>query len=290
MRILYTSSEGAVFDFSTLKQAPSPRLTRIKTADFHKWEYVPDGVPMQYGVNVARYTRDAARYETQLYIYGTPSEREAFLEEFHNAIMHDIALNTPGTLTWGEWQIGAVVIASDTYPHEDLDHVTVNDLTFYCPNPRWVLPEEFTFPGGEDAREIPATWSNEFPMDFLRNRAMYAEANFIPPYRNNRTFTINHHIPSDFQLKIYGPARSPVVTIGGHNYGIDYYIPGTAYAVIDSRKHTVMMSTGENLFNYRSFKESVFEKIGYGELEFSTSAVFDVELTVYKESDEPRWS
>lgn len=292
MRILYTSSEGAEFDFSTLKDAPSPRLTRIKTADFHKWEYVPDGVAMQYGVNVARYTRDAARYETQLYVYGTPEEREEFLEEFHNAIMHDVTMNTPGVLTWGDWQINAVVIASDTYPHEDIEHITVNDLTFYCPNPRWVLPEKFHFDMDVIDEEIPATWSNEFPLDFqIKNRAMYAPANFIPPRNTGERFiTISHHVPSDFTLRIYGPIQTPIITIGGHKYGINYYIPGKTYAEIDSRYHTVMLSNGTNLFNYRLFQESVFQKIGYGKIEIApeTSCAFD--LTIYKESDEPRWN
>lgn len=283
MRILYTSSEGAVFDFSTLKDAPSPRLTRIKTADFHNWEYVPDGVPMQYGVNVARYTRDAARYETQLYIYGTPTEREAFLEEFHNAIMHDIALNTPGTLTWGDWQISAVVIASDTYPHEDLDHVTVNDLTFYCPNPRWLYPLTTIADKGTVPEELTDDGFLDFPFDFNIDFA---------PRQITRVDKINvpHHIPSDFEMRIYGPADNPRVTVGGHTYGINYNIPAFKYVDIDSRKHTVMMSDGTNLFNYRDFESSVFEKIGYGRLDLVRSSNFKVRLTIYQESDEPRWS
>lgn len=292
MRILYTSSEGQQFDFSTLSDAPTPRITRIKSADFHSWEYWPEGTPLQYGLNVARYTRDAARYETQLYIYGTPEEREEFLESFHNAIMHDIALNQPGVLTWGEWQIGAVVISSDTYPHEELDHVTVNDLVFYCPNPRWMLPERHYFSGEIEEDTSPVSWSNEFPADFtIKNRTLIAPANFIAPrVPKNYTLAINHHIPSDFTLKIYGPAVSPVIKIGGNNYGLHYEIPGYKYAEIDSRNNTVMLSDGTNLFNYRLSETSVFTKIGYGRLPIIPNGAYDFELTIYKESDEPRWN
>lgn len=293
MRILYTSSEGAVFDFSTLKNAPSPRLTRIKTADFHKWEYVPDGVAMQYGVNVARYTRDAARYETQLYIYGTPAERETFLEEFHNAIMHDIAMNTPGTLTWGEWQISAVVIASDTYPHEDLDHVTVNDLTFYCPNPRWVLPETYKFSkgltvlGNYDSDKGGGHRGNDGFFPFEWGYGILWAAPAVP---KTYALDISHHVPSDFRLVINGPASRPRVTIGGNVYGVNYVVPPYKSITIDSKAHTVMLSDGTNLFNYRDFENPVFEKIGYGKLDVLRSEDFSFELTVYKESDEPRWN
>lgn len=292
MRILYTSSEGQQFDFSTLSDAQTPRVTRIKAADFHKWEYWPEGTPLQYGLNVSRYTRDAAQYETQLYIYGTPAEREEFLESFHNAIMHDIALNSPGVLTWGDWQISAVVLSSDTYPHGELEHVTVNDLVFYCPDPRWMQPERHYFSGELEEDETEVSWSNEFPADFTnRNRTIVAPANFIAP-RTPKTYTlaIGHHIPSDFTLKIYGPAVSPVIRIGDSNYGLRYSIPGYMYAEIDSRNHTVMLSDGTNLFNYRLSETSVFTKIGYGRVPIIPNGTYDFELTIFKESDEPRWS
>lgn len=282
MRILYTSSEGQQFDFSTLSDAPTPRITRIKSADFHTWEYWPEGTPLQYGLNVARYTRDAARYETQLYIYGTPEEREEFLESFHNAIMHDIALNQPGTLTWGEWQIGAVVISSDTYPHEELEHVTVNDLVFYCPNPRWMQRQKIEIEKGTTEKWEPFGGSS-FPFDWPVGYApILAPAEY--------TYHITHHVPSDFVLRIYGPAYNPHVTIGGHVYGINFSIPAQMYAEIDSRNHTVMLSNGMNLFNYRDFESSVFEKIGNGNITVKRSSDFSALLTIYKESDEPRWN
>ena len=279
MRIFYTSSDGQKFDFSTLKDAPSPRIARIKAADFHRWEYYAEGVGQQYGMAVSQYNRDPVEYEAQLYLYGSPEEREMFLERFHNACMHDIAMNTPGRLTWGDWQIDCVVIASDTYPHETLPFTTVNDLRFYCPNPRWMLPEAINIHKGTDYIGTNTGWEYEFdfPIDYVGR---------IP---SEEIVSINHHIPSDFTLRIYGPATNPFVTIAGHEYGINYKIPARMSAVIDSRAKTVMLSDGTNLFNYRNFEQSAFEKIPSGKVLIKRNSDFKALLTVYQESDEPRW-
>lgn len=283
MKIFYTSAEGEQFDFSTLNDAPTPRIVRIKTADFHHWEYLADGVAQKYGLNVAQYTKDPVEYETQLYIYGSKEEREAFLERFHNAAMHDITMNTPGKLTWGEWEIDCVVISSDTYPHESIPGVTVNDVRFYCPYPRWMKPEAYNFPKAT-THKTPYYASNaEFPFDF----PVGFDYNTVP---KKYTLSVAHHIPSDFKLWIYGPARNPRITIGGHVYGLDYEIPPMMYAVIDSRKHTVLLSNGRNLFNYRNFESSIFEKIPNGKVKVDRSDNFAAKLIIYKESDEPRWT
>ena len=281
MRIFYTSSDGQQFDFSTLKDAPSPRIARIKAADFHRWEYYAEGVGQQYGMAVSQYNRDPVEYEAQLYLYGSPGEREMFLERFHNAIMHDIAMNTPGKLTWGDWQIDCVVIASDTYPHETLPFTTVNDLRIYCPNPRWILPEAHNISKGMtgDDTTINPFFPFDWPIDF-------APASFTRDY----VLSIAHHIPSDFKLWIYGPAKNPHITIGGHVYGINYTIPARMSAVIDSRAKTVTLSDGTNLFNYRDFASSIFEKIPNGSVTVKRDSNFAAKLIVYKESDEPRWT
>ena len=282
MRIFYTGSEGETFDFSTLDNAPSPRIVRIKTADFHHWEYLADGVAQKYGLNVAQYTKDPVEYETQLYIYGSKAERETFLERFHNVAMHDITMNTPGKLTWGEWEIDCVVIFSDTYPHESIPGVTVNDVRFYCPYPRWMKPEAYNIRQGMTTIG-EASESDVFPFDF----PIDFEPISVPSIY---TLSLSHHIPSDFKLIIYGPAAKPQITISGHVYGINYSIPARMYATIDSKEKTVMLSDGKNLFNYRNFESSIFQKINYGKLEIKRSGNFAAKLIVYKESDEPRWT
>ena len=282
MRIFYTSSDGQQFDFSTLKDAPSPRIARIKAADFHKWEYYADGIQQQYGMMVSQYNRDPVEYEVQLYLYGSVEERETFLERFHNAIMRDITLNTPGRLTWGDWQIDCVVIASDTYPHETLPFTTVNDLRIYCPVPRWMLPEAHNIKQGLHRVGPPAIGTG-FPFDWPIDYAPIMEP-------IEYVLSINHHIPSDFTMVIYGPVDNPRLTIGGHVYGINYGIPQQMSVTIDSRKKTVLMSDGQNLFNYRDFESSIFEKIGYGTLTVERNSDFAAKLIVYKESDEPRWT
>lgn len=283
MRIFYTGSEGEQFDFSTLDNAPTPRIVRIKTADFHHWEYLADGVAQKYGLNVAQYTKDPVEYETQLYIYGSKAEREAFLERFHNAAMHDITMNTPGKLTWGEWEIDCVVISSDTYPHESIPGVTVNDVRFYCPYPRWMKPEAHNIPKGTTTFTPSYADNAKFPFDF--------PTGFAPPILPKTYALPNpHHIPSDFIMQIYGPVLNPRVTIGGHLYGIDYNIPAQMSAIIDSRKHKVTLSNGKNLFNYRNFESSIFEKIGTGMIPVERDQDFAMRLIIYKESDEPRWT
>ena len=281
MRIFYTSSDGQKFDFSTLKDAPSPRIARIKSADFHRWEYYADGISQQYGMMVSQYNRDPVEYEVQLYLYGSVEERETFLERFHNAIMRDITLNTPGRLTWGDWQIDCVVIASDTYPHETLPFTTVNDLRIYCPNPRWMLPETINIVKGVSPVGINTGFEYAFdwPIDYA-----------APMKPNEYIFSVNHHIPSDFKLYIYGPVSRPKLTIADHVYEIETAIPQGLYVEVDSRNKTVMRSDGKNLFNYRNFESSIFEKIPSGKITVKRSADFMARLTIYKESDEPRWT
>jgi hypothetical protein len=282
MRIFYISADGQKFDFSTLSDAPTPRIARLKTADFHRWEYTPDGVERQLGFNLAGFRRTAAEYEAQLYIFGSTYERDGFLKTFHAAAMHDAAMKTPGTLTWGDWQIEAYVVYSDTYPLDGVEHVTVNDVRFYCPYPRWMMSDYFEIKQGKKSMTGDYNAST-FPFDFP----------FIFAFRKAPTdqiIQVRHHIPSDFELTINGPVTNPRLTIGKMVYGVNATIPPLMSVTIKSRTHEVLRSDGLNLFGYRTFENSVFEKINPGNLTVKRSDDFSATLKLWKESDEPTWN
>lgn len=159
-------------------------------------------------------------------------------------------------------------------------------LKFVTDNPYWIKettyqylaepPEAVKYTDLETGIMFP-----EFQFDFFRAKG--DEILYNPSFAD-----------SNFILAIYGFVENPQIAIAGHPYRVETTIYEGERLVIDSLTHTVQKigRLGEitNLYNARDKHYSVFKKIPPGMNTFQWSGGFGVDITLFDERSEPKWS
>ena len=94
------------------------------------------------------------------------------------------------------------------------------------------------------------TFSADIPFDFTNEK------------RGSSSFEINHIIPSDFEMIVYGPCINPKVLINGYPYEILTTLESNEYLILNTAEQTITKylsnGTTDNLFNVRGYDYSDF--------------------------------
>ena len=156
------------------------------------------------------------------------------------------------------------------------------ELTFLAPELSWITILEKSF---FSQRESDSDNGLDFPVDF--------SFDFFNEKRGSSSFDINHIIPSDFEMIIYGPCVNPKVLINRYPYEILTTLESNEYLVLNTAEQTITKylsnGTTENLFNLRGYDYSVFEKIPSGLISVSWSGEFGIDLYVFLKRKEAAW-
>ena len=156
------------------------------------------------------------------------------------------------------------------------------ELKFVAPELSWitVLNKRF-FSQEEIAADSGLDFDYDFPFDFMNAK------------RGSAEFEINHIIPSEFEMIIYGPCVNPKVLINGYPYEVLTTLENNEYLIINSMEQTITkyLSNGAtvNLFDARGYDYSVFEKIPSGLISVSWSGDFGIDLYVFLKRKEAAW-
>ena len=273
----YVNSQQKTFQFL------ASSVSRVKTANFHKYAWKYSGLERQFGVNVSSFQKDPYEYEVELCVKGTMEQRKTFLNSFHEAAAYDVINLTPGKLWWNDFYLECYITETSTYPSED-DFTTVNDILVFAPYPFWIQTKTTNFYkvsstyAADDGLDFPF----DFPFDFAGETSGYS------------TFNADHYVPCDFELIVYGPAVSPRVLINGHPYQVFTTLASTEYMILNSKNKTVYKNTNTgtqtNIYNSRQMFPSVFDKIPGSAVPVIWDGSFGFTLTAYKERGEPEWT
>ena len=292
VNVAYTSSNGVTFEFQMEK-------VKIRSANFHEWEYSPDVLERRFGERVLRFNKEAVVYSAQLYLYGTQQFRRERLMEMHTAFERDIRRIQPGRLTWGANYIDCFIISSSTYPTE-CEYYTANDIEIYCPDPFWIEAVEYQFVKSLEGNALVGSAIVGESMIGNGNNSGYLDYPYDYSYDYASTGPgsqiVNNDSPSatPFKMVIYGPVANPYFYAGGKYYGVTTLVDVGEYLTIDSRDKTVIrtMIDGRkvNEFNNRSKQTSIFDPIPEGNVKIVWPATFGMTLTLLKERSEPVWS
>ncbi len=99
---------------------------------------------------------------------------------------------------------------------------------------------------------------------------------------------------ADFVLTIHGPCEKPEVVIADHTYSVDCTLVAGEYLRIDSQKRKVykVRVNGEqvNQFSRRNRGYYIFQKIPEGNCVVSWDGSFALDILLYEERSEPRWT
>lgn len=156
------------------------------------------------------------------------------------------------------------------------------ELTFLAPELSWItiLDKRF-YPQIKPAPDSGLDFSADIPFDFTNEK------------RGSSSFEINHIIPSDFEMIVYGPCVNPKVLINGYPYEILTTLEGNEYLILNTAEQTITKylsnGTTDNLFNDRGYDYSVFEKIPPGLINVNWSGDFGIDLYVFLKRKEAAW-
>lgn len=156
------------------------------------------------------------------------------------------------------------------------------ELTFLAPELSWInIFEKQLFPQTEPVTVFGLDFPFDFSFDFTEEKRGIAE------------FEIDHIIPSDFRMIVYGPCVNPKIFINGYPYEVLTTLESNEYMVIDSMTQTVVkyMSNGtvSNLYDVRGYQYSIFEKIPPGMITVNWTGYFGIDLYVYLKRKEAAW-
>lgn len=157
----------------------------------------------------------------------------------------------------------------------------VAEITLYAPALEWISESRKSF------YKESSTMASDTGLDFSFDFAF----DFKKPENGVGFWNIEHIIPNDFSMIIYGPCVEPEITINGHPYVVYANLHEGEYLIINSRDCSVIKyySDGktEDLFDDRG--EYVFEKIPSGPLTVTWSGDFGFDIVLYKVRREPEW-
>lgn len=216
----------------------------------------------------------------------TEDEYLQIIEEFYRIIEKDILAVAPGKLYINEYYLRCYIsgdIKQDAFKGILFQ---IKNLTIVTDYPYWIKettyqyfpepPEAIKYTELEEGIMFP-----EFPFDFCTETG---EEVLINPSFND----------SNFIMTIYGFAENPQVSIAGHPYKVEATINEGEQLVINSLTHTAQKigRLGEitNLYNARGKEYSVFKKIPPGTNTLQWSGGFGVDIILFDERSEPKWS
>lgn len=216
----------------------------------------------------------------------TEDEYLQIIEEFYRITEKDILAVAPGKLYINKYYLRCYIsgdIKQDAFKGILFQ---IKNLTLVTDYPFWIkettyqylpeLPEAEKYTDLETGIMLP-----EFPFDFA-------------PVRGEKILENPSFTSSNFIMTIYGFAESPQVSIAGHPYRVETTVYEGERLVIDSREGTVKKigRLGEvvDCYNARQKDYSVFKKIPAGLNVFQWSGGFGVDITLFDERSEPKWS
>lgn len=257
---------------------------KIKNAKLHSYSWNAIEKKQRSGAIVRDFKKDAIEYKIELRIYGTDNRKKEIENMLFEAFERDINAKHPGKLLYDDYYIECYITASEISPDEHFG--LKKTITAYCPYPFWIKettyqylpepPEAIKYTDLENGIMFP-----EFPFDFA-------------PVRGEKILENPSFTDSNFVMTIYGFAESPQVSIAGHPYRVETTVYEGERLVIDSKKGTVKKigRLGEvvDCYNARQKDYSVFQKIPAGLNVFQWSGGFGIDIVLFDERSEPKWS
>lgn len=131
----------------------------------------------------------------------------------------------------------------------------------------------------------------------------YGEIGFVYPYdydfdyasKYGKDYLINEsYMDTDFEITFYGAAVNPEITIGGNLYQMLVTLDVDDYLKINSKNMTCTLyhndGTTENVFKHRNKDNDIYEKIKGGKNAVLLSGNANVDVKLFIERSEPKWS
>ena len=274
MIIRYENSKGESIDLME-------HGIRIYKANFHSYEWEPQGYERRFGVRLDDITKKPLELEMDIAFRGP--NKKSDLNRFYAIAEYDVVNCKTGKLYWGDYYLNCMFTSSSTEPSEDFIGA-VRTVGVYAPYPFWIREVKKHF-FSKDA-EPTVGFDSDYPYGYDYDYAL----------SDGRQATIDNDevSPSEFKITINGPVTYPSIRIGENVYELNVEVESGGYLVIDSAlkiaEVTNRVGQKTNAFPYRNLDYYLFEKIASGYNEISCNGGYEWELIIYQTRSEPRWT
>lgn len=274
MILKYVNSKGIVFNLEG-------NNIRVKSGNFHKNSWKAKANKKRIGENIESFEKGAVTYEVTLKLRGNLVERKSILNNLHDAAECDIIQNTPGTVHFDEYYIECFILASDTHASEELSYRTEKVIEIYCPYPFWIRESSITIPTATDPE----------------GDGLYYDYTYDYTYGSSGlsiTFENEHFAPCNFKLTAHGPFNTLEFAINGNLYRVNQSCAEGEMLILDTSTRTIVKidTYGNvwNVFGKQDFTLDNFKQIPPNKNILSYGRAYQIELTLYEERSEPKWS
>ena len=266
-------------------------------------------------------TKDASDKSLEIYVmpeFGIKNRNivmEQATDYLSSILDADVAEKKPGRLyTDTGYYLECLFVKSEKSDWNMGINFMFNSFTLLVPRPVWIREIQYSFLAeaadpitilpGEEEPEPEITMEQgimfpEFPFDFTVREGKKMNGLFDLPtdlkrVRGTRMINNESYLPCHFQMTIYGPVTDPEIVIANHIYKVETTVFTDERLVIDSRSNTVIkigrLGEETDLYNSRYKLQSVFEKIPPGQQTVTWPGGYGIDITLYDERSEPRWS
>lgn len=212
------------------------------------------------------------------------------LEAYHEALMQlhevterDVLAKEMGRLYVGEVYLPCYIVGSKKTQWIPGVSFLTNAFTVISETGTWIreIKASYSAGGQASATESYMDYAYDYAYDYSGSSGWVVFDN--PGYA-----------AADFVLTIHGPCEKPEVKIAGHTYSVDCTLAAGEYLRIDSQNRKVykVRVNGEqvNQFNQRNRDSYIFQKIPEGNCVVSWDGSFALDIVLYEERSEPRWT
>ena len=270
----YLNHLGAVFDFD----APGIYTHRDALRDY-SWD-----ITLLNG-RIASAKRAEVSIPIVVNFVMSPAKCNAAKERLRAVLDADPIAGKTGRLYDGAWYVACILQSSSKALWWYGDDTARCNLSFLASEPVWIREHASSFSRGDTSGGL------NFPFDFPFGFELTGDGS---------RFVENPGLePSPVKLTIYGPAKSPVVIIGGNRYEVDVEVKEGGRLVIDGMSKTIdvedMYGRKENAFSRRCGNQRegsgsyVFQKLDSGHHAVTWDGSFAFDAVVFERGSESGW-
>lgn len=273
MEIYYINGNGEKLDFMEW-----PYLIQGHDLFNHGWSYATSAQ------KVVRFYKDITEKSITLNISAATQESYyAALNHFSEVVEKDVVNNRAGYLYVGDQYLRCNMAASEkTEWTKGVDYLK-NSVAIVPRYPFWICEQKYLFRYIVSPDKIFLDYPLDYPYDYASEHDTHKDV------INN-----THYCACHFQAIFYGPCIDPAFVVDSHPYAVMTTLEEGEYLRLDTRDRTItkVTNTGDevNEFNNQRRDVSIFEKISPGLHTVTWNGTYGIDVVLYEERSEPKWS
>lgn len=272
-KLTYTNSVGSTIAFGTATSGKGILINENNVRDFaKKYDTKFDKIVFDKN-NIVEKTLPVILFSE------TAAELQAMADTIADTIGTDIATNTQGKITIGDYYMSGYFIGAEKDGYTKNNDMKLK-LTFVTNSPKWTKALSYDY-----MQQTIDTEYGKFPYKYPARYASLSATQTVVNY---------HYASSPIKIVFYGPCSSPSVLINGLLYKVNTEVADGEYLTIDGIEKTIVLTrtNGElvNVFNLQDRDFYIFSEIPAGGNTITWDGNFAMTLTIFEERSEPKWA